>query len=583
MKERISTPKGLHMRQKDKLFDKASVKSDQNEENVFQNTKKIDVDRNTGQVVVWAENKGDGSTYTVKSDMQQQSEDSNYWIGKKVRSMGNVFKSDDQEDHTPGNQPDINVPQISVPEEVTRPTPKKRRKPQKGKYDINPPDSPQKNSFISKIDIDGIVNQVVQQSWGKAHEHIRVYLKNLFLLLLESMKLDNSNQFMEVVFKCDKYLEIVKPVAHDFSTLDQVTILQIFIIIFINIVESNETDIEYCRRALSLQYQFDQDIIRSQWTIISNILPECVAQIATILKVDEDWPLFPDADILRIENIERKMDSLNQTEKEDLEYIFLGQEHTNRLLIMRYFAEARINKYKFSFSHEELSKMTKEGFPIPLVLRIDLSLELSVENFKWNKISDIRKLKKMKDLYLAMNGICKTAKVHHQIIPVHWTFSPIHQLMKSQRSCSERFETRLQLLVSFGKLQNPVSYVDWVHIDSPEAWEKEILINGGEALAATRSGIELRYLAELKNWFMVRTSRSKLIRDLPKMRTKALKDNWSQKSNDVKMNPNPLRCWPKKQEDEAKLPPTISSQREKFAKYFQLLGIPIPNFKDSRN
>lgn len=439
----------------------------------------------------------------------------------------------------------------------------------------------QKNrkGVFTPMDLIHVMEDAIKKSKtvDQIYEHLPSYSKHLTLLILKNLDVGCFDTSVDVHFSFDTHDNMLKKNKIELTYFDQVENFYVIIFSLITHVETNISVVELNRRAFALFYQFQQHKILGQWSSIKDVVSEDINALATLLKVEEEWPLFPDYDAHTLKSIQRKLNSLDEIQVNQLKSIFLTPQRTYRLFIIKCVSQAKEKQYRFSMSDLELKHLMKRGYSIALVLQLDLALELSSQVVNWDDLRFDEKEDKLVSVYCAMNGELIDNQVAYKILPVNWLSSPVRDLMLKQSSNSDRFENRMKMLISFSKSHIGVQYKSWKSQDTKEPWSTELL-NSAEALAATYSGIQLESLAELKYWHRKKIQAPIFSRLFQKIRNSSENEKHEIMSHVRNLHGNPfhvLKCWPESKQEEKELPVNLLSQRDLFVNYFDLLDIQI--------
>lgn len=444
------------------------------------------------------------------------------------------------------------------------------------RHELNP-------KLLETLDIHALGQKAISYSEGSVDENISGIMHNIILLLIRELDLEKQEHLLPVSFEFELFDKMVKPLGNGIMLNEKVVLLDFFTKELIKNLNGHKDIEEYSRRAMSLMCQFKQEIALQKWKKHKHDIPENVKIIASLLKIEERWPIFSDYDATHLKSLQEKMRSLNEEEKHYLSLMFLNK-HQERLSIIEYTAESKMRAYKFFFSDEEIQSLTISGISIPLLLQLDLALELSCEEINWKDLSEKNKHEKVNSVYLAINGMYKTKEVAFQLRDSHWGFSPIKELILSRPLLSKRFESRIKLLVSFFMSHPSMTYGEWIGTNMSEPWAKQSL-SFGEILAASYVGIQAKDLEKLKYWYGLDGLKLKLRANLEATNRIPHNSapNQAQRSNTNKIIQfNILKWWPKMTEDQTRIEGLIAKERENFIKYFDLLNISILNDVDRK-
>lgn len=553
--------------------------------NISMRGMKIDFNRKSGHVVVWSDQELDRGKNEVLREvpaihtLEDSSNDgielcqSNFPdIPKSISEVSISFEGNMKAENS------RKVEEVSgvLAEGIGNPGPTHKKRARKKRTSKTNMETNTDSDLISRFDLDKVVETSKHSCWDSVNKKVHTEMKNIAEFIVKNMELGSEQHLLDIEFNFKEYNTIIEPLSDHFSASKQLLVLQVLMMNLIERLYNKNNNTEYSRRAFSLLAQFQQKKIKDQWREKASHLPLDVKEIAWLLEVEQDWPLFEHAEIETFNYIMENMEALHPNDQLQLDTLFLFEAHVIRLLTMKYRYEARMNHYQLSFSDEELEAFEKWGFSIPLVLRLDISLELSSQEMSWKNTSSKQKYEKTIAIYLALNGICTLSDVPRSLVPVQWSVSPIRELMLRESTRSQSFDTRMKDIIKFGKVQRSESYTNWLDRHASASWENTP-INPGEALAATYSGIHLKYVAQLKHWFKMRRLKSIFKRKISRMQNHSSHENhmenWYSNSH---ASFSDLIYWPRKKEEEEELPKIILYQREKFVKYFDLLELPIP-------
>lgn len=552
---------------------------DHNDDKVFLRPTTIELDTNSNHVVVWTkgddtEKNNDGLLHqkysTTTQDIRPTSlnQDMRSPIKEKdTQEFHKTILGSEIDNHDLRNKPktsdhDITSENISI--HVDARTKKNNKK--KAKGDVQEMLSDKPMQMVSNYAYVGDVDNLLPE-----------FMKSVTQLIFQNLNLDCANHQLEISFDFDIYDKILSPIRSEFSVLKQAQTFDFIISFLIRGFQKTKFGAEYCRRAFNLLYQFQQEMILKQWISEEHNFCEESKAVATLLKVEERWPLFSDFDEHTWYPIENRLKTFDEEKNADLRTIFVNHQHRYRISTIKLVVEAKMKHYTFSFSAKELEHSMKLGYCIPLVLKLDLALELSLEDVVWTNLTAEQTEKKLASVYSSMKGETVENGVAYSLLPVLWLSSPVRELILKKHSHLNLFENRIKLLISLSKAHAPVKWDIWTGQTTSEAWGEELL-NGAETVAATYTGIQLESLAQLKHLYRKRLYASTISKMLKQTRntSKGKRQGMMTKVKEQYAHPIlNLNCWPKSKLEEKDLPENVLAQRDLFVKYFRLLDIPI--------
>lgn len=543
---------------------------------------KIEFEKNTGRVFVWSNPEID----TSPSDFSfhQRIED--------CHSQGIDMKVDDMRGITNGEGESLNIDQTRNPDACTLDKKEKmivqditrgekikdvsmRRKKKSSDSMFTDTTSMKKSikyNDMLQSDIDTVAEKAIKRCINTADNEVFRFIKKLAALIIEDISVEKKDHLLQVNFGSRPYKKLLIPLADNpLYVYEQYFIFRSLILEFIENVKESTLKSEYCRRFLTLMAQFCQEKLLDQWKAVACHLSENVREASCMLKIQDEWPIFEFDEVRNVQFVEERLKSLSSDEQRQFKVIFFGQEDKKRLLMMGYFHEAEMRKYKLSYSAPELKILMNSGICIPLLLQIDLALELSSEEFKWRDLSKDECQKKLVAVYFAMQGYCVYEGKSIKLLPLDWEFSPVKVLLLGKIPQSERFQSRVKNLISFGKDQPALDGVNWLGDKESKDMEGQ-LFNPGEALASAYSEIQMKDIAFLKKQLRLIDGVRSGSRRISKKAGKTLDCG----------NLTSMECWPKTKRDEKRiLTDSMRKQRQRFIKYFDLLDIPISKTEKS--
>lgn len=573
-----------------KSIPKITANSPDDIEDIAPRSMRIEVDNDTGYVVVWRDQDEDKSSDKISHKINH--------LFSQQEANDRVIGDRTEEETTTDDQVKVSESFLGKESEGSPPLPKVSRAADNQKLTLEGISGPgpmirkiknkkeeveyltdkvcETSKPLLTLDINALIQNVIKSTDGDKNEHLPPFMMKLALLIIKKLEMEKQDHLLPVQFDFEGYNKVFLPLTDIFLMHEQVLVFHYLTKSIINNLEMNTSTSEYCRRVLVLRSQFEHGKIIENWNTNHKDLPVDVKAISSLLKVEERWPLFLEYDKSHLKCIQEKIASLNEQESLQLETLFF-HEHRQRLFIIHSMVEARMRNYTFCFSDTELQDLVKSGYTISLLLKLDLSLELSHEKFNWGELELSKKRTILSSVYLAMKGIREDKKVSYRLLESHWGSSPIRELILSRPKLQERFESRVKLLVTFCRTQPSKGYPNSSDDKKTESWEEQSF-NSGEELAALYSGIRFKDLAMLKYMYRLKKVTLKLRNNFSRIQ-RLLPEAQELERLRIKhsiMYSNNLKCWPERKEDQNMIPGIILEQKHKFIKYYELLDMTFP-------
>lgn len=269
------------------------------------------------------------------------------------------------------------------------------------------------------------------------------------------------------------------------------------------------------RRVRSFLVQAQQKFIKVKWKQFKDQLSPEVLEMAKILRVEEEYPIFENARSDEWVEATTKMEALDEKDCDVLKCIIPEETGMSRLATLHLMSEFEMRNIKNYYVSEIRDQNLREDIlSIPLLLRIQSSLsfeekEPSFHSFTDTKISDTSEL-----LNLAMQGVIKgVSRMEHgtslirfyELETDDWTESSVRQFFLNNPKHLEILESRLKALALNRNIEVQMFDTSDSYQNKPIcATEKDTdpesgLVLMGEELAANYFGLDIQVLIDIKH------------------------------------------------------------------------------------